>query len=113
MVRDGTYGKRTEWQQREPSDASRDAHSSGAFTTDQVLLTSLGHHMLDLTTDSWFQMPDIDDENDGATVSRTFAGAGPYGFAFGGSRFEENDFTGELLGDAWLWTPPAQDGSTG
>ena len=95
-----------------PSRGDKDVHSSGAFTADEVLLASVGHHMLDLTTDSWLRMPDIDDENDGATVQRTFAGAGPYGFAFGGARFEENDFTGELLGDAWLWTSPTRDGST-
>jgi len=94
-----------------PSRGDKDVRSSGAFTDDDVLLTSLGHHMLDLTTDTWFRMPDID-EHDGANVQRTFAGAGPYGFAFGGARFEENDFTGELLGDAWLWTPPNGERST-
>lgn len=94
-----------------PSRGERDVRSSGAFTEDEVLLTTLGHHMLDLTTDTWFRMPDIDD-NDGATVQRTFAGAGPYGFAFGGARFDDNDFTGELLDDAWLWTPPHTDAPT-
>jgi hypothetical protein len=89
-----------------------DVQSSGAFTAAEVLLTSVGHPVLDLTTDSWFRMPVIDDTYDGATVDRTFAGAGPYGFAFGGSRFEEDDSAGDLLGDAWLWTPP-RGGSTG
>ena len=95
-----------------PFRGEKHVQSSGAFTAEEVVLTSLGHHMLDLTTDSWLRMPDIDDTNDGATVDRTFAGAGPYGFAFGGARFEKDDFTGRLLGDAWLWTPP-RDGSAG
>lgn len=94
-----------------PSRGDEDVASSGAFTADEVLLTSLGHHMLDLTSDTWLEMPSIDDD-DGAVVERTFAGVGPYGFAFGGARFDEDDFAGELLGDAWLWTPPRRDRPT-
>ena len=104
----GTWGELPD----APFRGDMDVQSSGAFTADKVLLTSLGHHMLDLTTNSWLRMPDIDDKNDGATVDRTFAGAGPYGFAFGGARFEKDDSTGRLLGDAWLWTP-TRDGPTG
>lgn len=95
-----------------PSRGVTDVQSSGAFTADKVLLTSVGHPVLDLTTDTWSRMPVIDDTDDGATVDRTFAGAGPYGFAFGGARFEKDDPTGRLLVDAWLWTP-TRDGSTG
>ena len=92
-----------------PSAGQTDVPSSGAFTAEDVLLTSLGHPMLDLTTDTWARMPDIDGKDGGATVDRTFAGAGPYGFAFGGARYEDDDVVGTLLGDAWIWAPALDD----
>ena len=95
-----------------PSRGDKDVQSSGAFTADKVLLTSLGHPVLDLTTNSWSSMPEIDGAERGTTVDRTFAGAGPYGFAFGGARFEGDEATVTLLGDAWLWTP-TRDHPTG
>lgn len=94
-----------------PSRGDEHVSSAGAFTAAQVLLTSTGHHVLDLTTDEWLRMPRIDDERDGTTVERTLSGAGPYGFAFGGARFTSGHHAGELLGDAWLWTPPTHDRS--
>lgn len=91
----------------EPHRGEKDVFGSGAVTSDSVLLTSLGHPMLDLVTDTWFTMPTIpDDYDDGAFVQRNFAGAGPYGFAFGGSVFGPDQPSGALLDDAWIWRPP-------
>lgn len=91
-----------------PGRGQRDAASAGAVTAESVLLFGLGHPMLDLRTDTWFELPHIDEEpEDGTVVQRTIAGAGPYGFAFGGARFGPDDPGGVLLGGAWLWSPPA------
>ncbi len=71
------------WSELPP--ASREANqgvSGGALGQDRLLLTRLGHQVLNLSTDTWFQIPEIDERDDNATVQRTFAGAGPYGFAF-------------------------------
>lgn len=103
-VFDATRGTWTELPDA-PSRDDKHVRSSGALTRRELLLASLGHYMLDLTTDTWFRMPAIDEHDDDATVQRTFAGAGPYGFAFGGARFEPDDWSGKLLADAWLWTP--------
>jgi hypothetical protein len=73
----------------------------GAFTADEVLLTSLGHHTLDLITDTWFRMPDID-ENDGATVQDLRRRRTVLVRLRGALR--ETDLAGDLLGDARLWT---------
>ena len=88
-----------------PRRGAKDVASSGAITAENVLLSSVGHPMLDLRTNTWFEMPRIDQQTtSGTTVQRTLAGAGPYGFAFGGSRFGPADPGGTLLGDAWLWS---------
>jgi hypothetical protein len=89
-----------------PSPGDKNIRSSGALTASQLLLTGLGSAMLDLTTDTWFRMPKIDEGRDDATAQRTIAGAGPYGFAFGGVRFGPEDPGGMLLRDSWLWTRP-------
>lgn len=96
----------------EPPGGGPDDLWSGAVSADRMLLVALGHPMLDLTTDTWFEMPAIDAADDEVVVQRTVVGAGPYGFAFGGSRFPGADRggdgpgteTGTLLGDAWLWS---------
>jgi len=85
-----------------PSSGEKHVVSAGAFTADEVLLAGPRGHMLDLRTDTWMSMPEI---GDGPSVQRTIAGAGPYGFAFGGARFDQ-DPGGSLLDDAWIWTPP-------
>jgi hypothetical protein len=80
--------------------------SSGATTSEQLLLISLQGWVLDLRTDTWIQVPPIDDLPSDITVERSFAGAGPYGFAFGGSRFTRiSPPVGELLNEAWIWKP--------
>lgn len=93
-----------------PDRNAKHVSSSGAFTADEVLLTSTGHPILDLTTNRWLSMPRIDDGDEGGNVERTVTGAGPYGFAFGSVRHDPDDYGAELLGDAWLWTPPAPGG---
>jgi hypothetical protein len=59
---------------------------------------------LDTTTDTWFTAPTLD-EGAAGSFQRRVHGAGPFGFVFGGARFGEDAFNGELLGDAWLWSP--------
>lgn len=89
-----------------PRAGEKDVRSSGAITDDKVLITQLGHPMLDLTTDTWFELPRIDpgDKGDGS-IGRTVVGAGPYALAVGGSRFDPAHPAGALLEDAWLWSP--------
>lgn len=78
---------------------------TGAFNARQVILpTALEGWMFDLTTDTWFVAPGLDDPNT-AYTERSFAGTGPYGFAFGGFRLSNESPDGELLDDAWIWRP--------
>lgn len=80
-----------------PFVGQRDVQSAGAFTADEVLLTAHRGHMLDLTTDTWIELPAIDGDAQDRTIQRTLAGAGRYGFAFGGARFDA-DPAGHLAG---------------
>ena len=79
------------------------ARAAGAHTLDEVLLTRLDGWMLDLTSDTWFELPAIPGDGDG--MRRPFAGAGPYGVAVGGGRFGGDHPNGAQHGDAWLWSP--------
>ncbi len=100
------------WRALPNAPRDRNARSSGAVTDNQLLLTGLGNPMLDLTTDTWFDMPDIDRADDSVTTQRSLAAAGPYGFAFGGARFDPENSRGTLLAEAWLWTPPSRAASS-
>jgi len=87
-----------------PNRGEKDVWSAGAVTDGQALIWSAGAPYLDLTDDTWYQMPDIGDGDD---VQRQIHGAGPHAFTVGGGRFDSNP-DGELLRDAWIWT--AQQG---
>jgi hypothetical protein len=74
-------------------------------------LTETGGHyfghrgwILDTTTDEWIEIPPLDDDELGS--GRTVVAAGDDLFVFGGVRWpERSPFEGELLADAWIWSP--------
>jgi hypothetical protein len=77
------------------------------------LLTPSGGHLvsergllLDTRTDRWIRIPKLD-EPDGSVQSRTVVAAGRDLFVFGGGRFPPDRYGGELINDAWIWSPPA------
>jgi hypothetical protein len=103
------------WSELPP--ASREANqgvSGGALGQDRLLLTRLGHQVLNLSTDTWFQIPEIDERDDNATVKRTFAGAGPYGFAFGGDGApgSRSTFSESPTPTMWAWRTPENEATS-
>jgi len=56
--------------------------------------------ILDVATETWFELAGIPDDDD--TTRRNLLSAGPDAIAFGGERWQES-FRGELLGEAWIW----------
>lgn len=95
------------WQALPEGPSDPDARSAGAFTAEQVLLTGQDGHVLDLTADTWVELPGIGEDPPDAMVQRTVAGVGPHGFAFGGVRWDQGS-EGTLLDEAWIWTPAGQ-----
>jgi len=78
-----------------------------------VLTPSSGHFfnergwVLDTATDRWIRIPRII-EPPGYVQSRTVVSAGRDLFVFGGARFGDAEgFKGELLNEAWIWSPPS------
>lgn len=78
--------------------------SAGAVSAEEAVVWGSGHLYLDPATDTWLTLPALDDSADGS-FQRWLRGVGPYGFVFGGARFVDEAPNGELLGDAWLWSP--------
>lgn len=87
-----------------PGRGSKDVFSSGAISSEVAVVWAAGHPYLDANTDTWFMAPPLDDGTD-ATTQRWVQGVGPHVFVFGGARFSDSSPSGELLNDAWLWSP--------
>jgi hypothetical protein len=61
--------------------------------------------VLDATTSTWIELPALDDGR--LVTGRTVVAAGVDLFVFGGARWKTADHDGELLDDAWTWSPRA------
>jgi hypothetical protein len=74
----------------------------GGFMWDQAQYSATRGVVFDAATNEWVRLPDLDGPV--AVDGRSLVAAGRDAFAFGGARW--TDDTSEVLGDAWLWTPP-------
>jgi hypothetical protein len=76
-----------------------------------VLTEPGGHYfgyrgwILDTTTGTWLEIPDLD--GDELVTGRTVVAAGADLLAFGGARWKEHGVEATLLADAWIWSPRA------
>lgn len=59
--------------------------------------------LLDVTTDTWVELPPLDAE--GLVTHRTVVAAGTDLLVFGGAGWDLPDWAGTLLDDAWVWSP--------
>jgi hypothetical protein len=82
-----------------PGRGSKHVFSAGAVSAEAAGVWGDGYPYLDTTTDTWFTAPAFD-EGAAGSFQRWVDGVGPYGFVFGGARFGEGAFNGELLGEA-------------
>ncbi len=88
-------------------DPPDEGFSAGAIGTGSAMFLSTDGWLLDLTTDSWLQMPPLDAEDSGAApsaiyVRRDVLTAGTDAIAFGGERWAGTD-AGTVLNEAWIW----------
>jgi hypothetical protein len=106
-ILDPTTGR---WSSLPKGPSGRDEWSAG------VLASDVGHYvgddgwLLDLEPGDWLEIrprpPERAAEADGEMVSGVVASAGRSLFVFGGVRWLGGRFPeGELLAEAWLWTP--------
>jgi hypothetical protein len=87
-----------------PGRGNKDVFSSGAISSEAAVVWAAGHPYLDANTNTWLRAPSLDGSTD-ATTQRWVHGVGPHAFVFGGARFSDSSASGELLNDAWLWSP--------
>ena len=87
-----------------PGRENKNVFSAGAVSAEAAVVWGAGHPYLDTATDRWLTLPALDENADGS-FQRWVHGVGPYGFVFGGAQFGDAAPNGELLGDAWLWSP--------
>ncbi len=80
---------------------NRPADLAGVYGLNEAVYEYASGWVLDQLRQAWVQIPPVDDR------SSTFVGAvGRNLFIFGGDRWPTGG-PGTLLGDAWLWVPPA------
>lgn len=84
-----------------PSRGMKNAQSSGGLSDNDLVLTKPGFPALNAITGEWFVVPKLDSTR---YTQRVVKAAGPYGFAFGGTRSVINAGA-VLLKDAWIWKP--------
>ena len=81
---------------------------TGVLTRSRLVGGSPNHLVLDMTREDWIRVPRLWSDR-----------AAPHGWTavntrrkllvFGGARWNRSHPDGELLNDAWLWTPPVSD----
>lgn len=103
-----------QWSSLPKGPSGRDEWSAGVTAAGQVHYVGDHGWLLDLDTRSWTDVPDrpgsgdadLSDEAAAQTVTGdAVAAAGQSLLVFGGVRWPHGTFRGELLADAWLWTP--------
>jgi hypothetical protein len=62
--------------------------------------------VLDMTTENWIRVPSLWQGRD-APLGWTAVNTRRKLLLFGGARWNRAHPDGQLLNDAWLWTPPA------
>jgi hypothetical protein len=91
-----------------PSDTSP---GMGVVSSDDAYYGLADGYVLDVEAARWVEVPSLQGERrpDGSTTTdrRAVTAAGRDLFVFGGTRWSDDGMDGEVLGDAWLWTPPA------
>ena len=90
-----------------PGRGRKNVFSAGGFSSEDLVVSSIGGAFLDASDDTWFDMPELDD-NDADSVdstSRWPASLGDAVMVVGGDSYTSLSDPGELLGDAWIWTP--------
>jgi len=98
-----------EWQELPEAPAGFDETSSGQYGSG-ILAGSDSHYfaphgwILDAAQWEWIEIPSLDDD-DSVVSGRTITNAGEEMVVFGGARYGSNGLRGELLSEAWGWSP--------
>jgi hypothetical protein len=103
-----------------PEGPGWDPDLAGALGRDTAVYAYQAGWVLDVPTESWVEIPPLDGRATSGVGGHTAMGRSL--FVFGGVRWPEppdgaavDDRTGgpgELLADAWVWTPPSAAGET-
>jgi hypothetical protein len=87
-----------------PLEVTDSTFASGVVSNRAATYWGTNGWVLDLATDDWLELPEPAPEVH--VGGRTVVAAGTDLFAFGGARFDSGtDFEGELLAEAYLWSP--------
>ncbi len=90
----------------EPSEDLGTDFGTGVLTSARLVGGMPNTLILDMTRDDWVRVPRLWRDRDwrqGPTVVNTRRKL----IVFGGARWNRAHPDGELLNDAWIWTPPA------
>jgi hypothetical protein len=79
---------------------------AGALGTDSAVFEYSSGWVLDVPSGGWIEIPAVDERSTWPDTSTIAVGRDL--FVFGGENWSGDN--GRLLGDAWLWTPPAAEG---
>ena len=79
--------------------------AAGVVAGERARLDGTDGWVLDAEAETWLRVPPLDGEETYVT-GRHAAAAGRELIAFGGARWADEGFQGELLDDAWSWRVP-------
>jgi hypothetical protein len=95
---------RGEWSDLPPPRRDADEPAAGVLTHAGAHYFGASGLVFDATGGSWIPIPALDGE--GMVTGRTSVAAGDDLIAFGGARWGSSGTDGELIDDAFVWSPP-------